>query len=75
MVGLKRLAGRVICVTVITLFGALAGFLASAPAVWAGQGGSQAQPASDNTTLWLVGGLVVVMVVAGVGLYFTRRGK
>jgi hypothetical protein len=53
----------------------MVGLLASAPAVQAGQGGGQVQPASDNTTLWLVGGLVVVMVVAGLGLFFTRRGK
>lgn len=75
MVGLQRLAGRVLCVTGIAFLGAIGGLLASAPAVQAGQGGSQVQPASDNTTLWLVGGLVVIMVVAGIGLFFTRRGK
>jgi hypothetical protein len=72
---LKRLASRVLCVTGIAFLGAIGGLLAAAPVVQAGQGGGQAQPAGDNTTLWLVGGLVVVMVVAGIGLFFTRRGK
>jgi len=75
LVGLKRLAGRVLCVTGIAFLGAMIGWLASAPAVQAGQGGGQVPPPSDNTTLWLVGGLVVVMVVAGIGLFYTRRGK
>ena len=39
-----------------------------------GQGGS-ANTGSDNTTLFIVGGLVVVVLVAGVGLVLSRRKK
>ena len=75
MVGLKRLAGRVLCVTGIIFLGVIGGLLVMTPAVQAGQGGGQVPPASDNTILWLVGGLLVIMVVAGIGLFITRRGK
>lgn len=66
---------RLLCVTGLAFLGAIVGLLVSVRVVLAGQGGGQAPPASDNTTLWLAGGLVLVMVLAGVGLYFTRRGK
>lgn len=73
--GLRRMAGRL-------LFGVgLPGLLAviwlatSTPAALAGQGGGQVQPAADNTFLWIVGGLVILMLAAGVGLLYTRRKK
>ena len=75
MVGIKRLAGRILLMAGLAFLGTICGFLVSTQAALAGQGGGQAQPASDNTTLWLVGGLIVVMVAAGIGLFFTRRGK
>ncbi len=75
MVGIKRLAGRVLLLAGLVVSGIIWGLLVSTSTVFAGQGGGQAQPASDNTTLWLVGGLIVVMLVAGIGLFLTRRGK
>lgn len=74
MVGRKRLASRILRMAGLTVLAAVFALLVSNPAQ-AGQGGGQVQPASDNTTLWLVGGLVAVMVAAGIGLYFTRRSK
>lgn len=70
MVGLRRLAGRV-CFGLAAVFS----LAISVQAALAGQGGGQVQPAADNTYLYIVGGLVVVMLAAGVGLLFTRRKK
>ncbi len=69
--GLRRMASRLwfgvgLAVLWLTL---------STPAALAGQGGGQAQPAADNIFLWIVGGLVILMLAAGVGLLYTRRKK
>ena len=70
MVGLRRLAGRI-----WSGFVAVFWLATLTPAVYAGQGGGQVQPAADNTYLLVVGGLVVVMLAAGLGLLYTRRKK
>jgi LPXTG-motif cell wall-anchored protein len=48
--------------------------LDSLAAPLAGQGG-QATASNDNSTVLIVGGLVVILLVAGVGLILSRRKK
>ncbi len=73
--GVRRLAGRIGLGVGLPGLGAVLWLATLTPVARAGQGGGQLQPAADNSVLWVIGGLVVLMLVSGAGLLYTRRKK